>query len=242
MKISVCMAAYNGEVYLREQIESILKQLKVGDELIISDDNSRDNTSKIIREISDPRIKFIMNNGEKGYTKNFENALKESSGDIIFLSDQDDVWVDNKVEVMLKHLEDYDMVVSNAKIVDSQLKVIDDSHFRLYDVKKGFWNNFIKTRYIGACMAFKRDVLVKALPFPKHQKYCAHDYWLTLVSEAFYKVSLEEVPLLLYRRHGKNASSGGEFSKNSLWIKIVVRLYATINLISLYFKKHISIS
>jgi len=238
MKISVCMAAYNGEMYIREQIESILKQLKVNDELIISDDNSSDNTSEIIREIGDPRIKLIMNKGEKGYTKNFENALKESSGDIIFLSDQDDVWVDNKVEIMLKHLENSDMVISNAKIVDSQLQVINDSHFLLHDVKKGFWNNFLKTRYIGACMAFKRSVLEQALPFPKHQKYCAHDYWLTIVSEAYYKVSLEDSPLLLYRRHGKNASSGGHFSNNSLWIKIVVRLYAAINLISLYFRIH----
>lgn len=231
MKISVCMAAYNGEIYIQEQIESILKQLKVDDELIISDDGSSDKTSIIVNEINDPRIKFIINDGEKGYTKNFENALKRSSGDIIFLSDQDDVWVDNKVEVMLKHLEDSDMVVSNAKIVDSQLKVIDDSHFRLYDVKKEFWNNFLKTRYIGACMAFKRNVLEKALPFPKHQKYCAHDYWLTIVSEALYKVSLEEVPLLLYRRHGNNASSGGEISQNPFLFKVFVRFYCLFNLL-----------
>jgi glycosyltransferase involved in cell wall biosynthesis len=225
------MAAYNGEMYIREQIESILKQLKANDELIISDDNSSDKTSDIIREINDPRIKFIINNGEKGYTKNFENALKESSGDIIFLSDQDDVWVDNKVEIMLKHLENADMVVSNAKIVDSQLQVINDSHFLLHNVKKGFWNNFLKTRYIGACMAFKRDVLVKALPFPRHQKYCAHDYWLTIVSEAYYKVSLENSPLLLYRRHGKNASSGGEISHNTFLFKVFVRFYCVFNLL-----------
>ncbi len=124
-------------------------------------------------------------------------------------------------------------IVSNAKIVDSQLKVIDDSHFRLYDVKKGFWNNFMKTRYIGACMAFKRDVLVKALPFPKHQKYCAHDYWLAIVSEAYFKVSIVEVPLLLYRRHGNNASSGGEMSQNSFLFKMKVRFYCLFNLLKL---------
>ena len=231
MKISVCMAAYNGEMYIREQIESILKQLKANDELIISDDNSSDKTSDIIREINDPRIKFIINNGEKGYTKNFENALKKSSGDIIFLSDQDDVWVDNKVEIMLKHLENADMVVSNAKIVDSQLQVINDSHFLLHNVKKGFWNNFLKTRYIGACMAFKRSVLDKALPFPKHQKYCAHDYWLTIVSEAFFRISLVYEPLLLYRRHDNNASSGGEISDSPIYKKVFIRIYSLVNLI-----------
>ena len=237
MKISVCMAAYNGEMYIKEQIGSILKQLKDDDELIISDDNSSDKTSLIVRAIDDPRIKFIINKGEKGYTRNFENALKESSGDIIFLSDQDDVWADNKVEIMLKHLEDADMVVSDAEIVDSQLQVINDSHFLLHNVKKGFWNNFLKTRYIGACMAFKRSVLDKALPFPKHQKYCAHDYWLTIVSEAYHRVSLEHRPLLLYRRHGKNASSGGEISQNNFIFKVFVRCYCLFNLLKLTLRK-----
>ena len=232
MKISVCMATYNGEQFISEQINSILKQLKDEDELIISDDGSSDKTTTIISEIKDPRIKFIVNDGEKGYTRNFENALKFSKGDIIFLSDQDDVWVDNKVEIMLKRLENSDMVVSNATIVDAQLKEISESHFQVYNVKKGFWNNFLKTRYIGACMAFKREVLNRALPFPKHQKYCAHDYWLTIVGEAFYKVTLEETPLLLYRRHGQNASSGGESSKNSLLKKIIVRIYCLLNLLN----------
>ena len=231
MKISVCMATYNGEQFISEQINSILKQLKDEDELIISDDGSSDKTTTIVSEIEDPRIKFIVNDGEKGYTRNFENALKFSKGDIIFLSDQDDVWVDNKVEIMLKRLENSDMVVSNATIVDAQLQEISESHFQVYNVKKGFWNNFLKTRYIGACMAFKREVLNRALPFPKHQKYCAHDYWLTIVSEAYYKVALEEKPLLLYRRHGMNASSGGENSHNSLVKKIRVRIYCMLNLL-----------
>lgn len=233
MKISVCMASYNGEMYIREQIESILKQLKDNDELIISDDNSSDKTRVIIEEINDHRIKVVLNKGEKGYTKNFENALQESSGDVIFLADQDDIWVDNKVEIMLKHLENSDMVVSNAKIVDAQLKVIHDSHFLLHNVKKGFWNNFLKTRYIGACMAFKRNVLTRALPFPKNQKYCAHDYWLAIVSEAYFKVSIEGNPLLLYRRHDKNASTGGEISQNSFLFKVLVRVYCLFNLLKL---------
>lgn len=232
MKVSVCMATYNGEQYISEQIDSILKQLKEEDELIISDDGSSDKTSTIISKISDQRVKFFINDGEKGYTKNFENALKNSTGDVIFLSDQDDVWIDNKVEIMLKSLENSDMVISNATIVDARLNEINESHFLQYNVKKGFWNNFLKTRYIGACMAFKREVLNRALPFPKHQKYCAHDYWLTIVGEAFYKVTLEETPLLLYRRHGQNASSGGESSKNSLLKKIIVRIYCLLNLLN----------
>lgn len=236
MKKSVCMATYNGEKYVAEQIKSILSQLNEQDELVISDDHSTDNTVNIIKAVQDNRIKLTVNECNIGYTKNFERALKNSSGDVIFLSDQDDVWVDKKVEIMLKKLETCDMVISNAMIVDTDLKVINESHFDLYKVKSGFWNNFIKTRYIGACMAFKKEVLYYALPFPKHHQYCAHDYWLTIVGEAFFKVDIIETPLLLYRRHESNASSGGNYSKNRIYKKIIVRAYNIVNLVKVFLK------
>ena len=94
--VSVCMATYNGGKYIKEQIDSILGQLSNNDELIISDDNSTDDTVDIINRISDSRVRLFFNK-QKGYTNNFENALKQVRGDIIFLSDQDDIWMDNKV-------------------------------------------------------------------------------------------------------------------------------------------------
>lgn len=236
MRISVCLASYNGEKYIKEQINSILSQLKQDDELIISDDGSSDKTIAVVNDIVDPRVKLINNLGERGYTRNFENALKEAQGDIIFLSDQDDVWVDHKVETMLKQLESSDMVISNAMIVDEQLNVLNHSHFDLHKVRKGFWNNFLKTRYIGACMAFKRNVLTKALPFPKYQEYCAHDYWLAIIGEAYFKVEIVDKPLLFYRRHDKNASSGGEISRNSFFKKVFIRFYCILNLLGRRFK------
>lgn len=238
MKKSVCMATYNGEKYVAEQIKSILSQLNEQDELVISDDHSTDNTVNIIKAVQDNRIKLTVNECNIGYTKNFERALKNSSGDVIFLSDQDDVWVDKKVEIMLKKLETCDMVISNAMIVDTDLKVINESHFDLYKVKSGFWNNFIKTRYIGACMAFKKEVLYYALPFPRYHQYCAHDYWLTIIGEAFFKVRLEDTPLLLYRRHDGNVLSGGEYSTNSFLKKITVRMYCLANLIFVFLIKN----
>ena len=96
--ISVCIATYNGEKYIKQQLLSILKQIKVNDEIIISDDHSTDKTFNIIKSFNDTRIKFFLNNKGKGYTRNFENALEKAHGDIIFLSDQDDIWIDNKVE------------------------------------------------------------------------------------------------------------------------------------------------
>ena len=97
-KISVCIATYNGERYIREQLDSILSQLSLDDEVIISDDGSKDSTIEIISSYLDSRIKVFKNNGKHGYVGNFENALNHSSGDFIFLSDQDDIWELQKIE------------------------------------------------------------------------------------------------------------------------------------------------
>lgn len=225
MKISVCMATYNGATFIIEQMNSILNELNENDEVIVSDDHSSDNTIDLINSLNDDRIKVVYNEKERGYASNFENAISNSTGDIIFLSDQDDVWVRGKVNLMLKALESADLVVSDAEIVDKDLNCIEKSHFTLFGVKTGFWVNFTKTRYIGACMAFKKHMLKKILPMPEKRKYCAHDYWIAMVGEAYYKVALVDIPLLKYRRHGENASTGGVKSDNSIWHKLAVRGY-----------------
>jgi glycosyltransferase involved in cell wall biosynthesis len=234
--ISVCMATYNGEKYIENQLSSILVQLSEEDEIIISDDNSDDNTIKIIKNFNDKRIKIFINLNEKGYTNNFENALKKSSGDIIFLADQDDIWEINKVSIFLKYLNQYDFVVSDCRVVDENLNILHSSHFKLYNVKQGFLYNLLRPRYIGANMAFNRIVLNKCLPFPGKKKISAHDYWICLVAELYFQIFLIKEPLLLYRRHNSNASSGGEKSKNTLIHKLKVRIYAINNLIRIFFK------
>ena len=234
MKISVCIATYNGEKYIKEQLDSILPQLKIDDEIIISDDNSSDKTIEVVKKIKDKRIKIFINSKGQGYTKNFENALEKSSGEIIFLADQDDIWINNKVEISIKKLEKNDFVVSDCKIVDINLSILHKSHFKLREVKKGFIYNLFLTRYVGACMAFKREVLEKSLPFPSNTKLTAHDYWICLISELYFDVGLIDEPLVLYRRHGENASNGGEQSKNTLFHKLKVRGYTLFNLLKAY--------
>jgi glycosyltransferase involved in cell wall biosynthesis len=225
------MAAYNGEKYIKEQLNSILCQLDINDEVIISDDSSTDNTIGVIKSLSDKRITIYCNNQNRGYSKNFENALVYAKGDIIFTTDQDDVWNRNKVETILFDLESADFVVSNAEIVDGNLLLLHESHFELYNVKEGFLKNFLKTRYIGACMAFKRKVLSKALPFPSNSYLCAYDYWLANIAEFYFQVYLEDTPLIKYRRHENNASTGGLFSKNSIVKKLLIRFYVLKELI-----------
>jgi glycosyltransferase involved in cell wall biosynthesis len=225
------MATYNGEEYLSEQLDSILGQLGRDDELVISDDHSTDRTIKIIEECGDSRIRLVYNGAGRGYTRNFENALKNAKGEIIFISDQDDVWRNDKVEVMKKHLNDYDLVVSDATYVDHRLEVTRGSHFKLLNLRGGFFRQALRPRYIGACMAFRRSVLQRALPFPRNGKYCAYDYWLTLIGECCYRVGLVDQELILYRRHLGNASPAGVKSPNSLLKKVLIRVYPLAELV-----------
>lgn len=236
MKISVCIATFNGEKYIKEQLDSILCQLSENDELIVSDDSSNDKTIELIKSYSDDRIKLYCNTKEKGYTRNFENALEKANGDIIFLSDQDDVWVKTKVKTMLTYLNEYDFVVSDNTIVDENLKPLYKSHFEIYKTQQGFIKNLILPRYVGACMAFKKKVLKKSLPFPSKAKFCAHDYWISLVAELYFKVYKLNEPMILYRRHGSNASTGGKKSNSSLSHKLKVRIYTMTHLLKKMFR------
>jgi len=235
--LSVCIATYNGEKYIKEQLLSILKQLDSSDEVIISDDHSTDNTLEVIKSLDDSRIKFFINNKEKGYTRNFENALKKASGDIIFLSDQDDVWMDDKVKICVEALKSNDFVVHDGKIVDGSLKENNSSIFEFRNVRNGFLVNFLNIKYLGCCMVFKKNVLNKALPFPDNQQLTTHDSWLTLVAEMYFKVSLIDKPLILYRRHGDNTSLGGASGTNSLFKKLEIRFYSLYHLIKIYFRR-----
>jgi glycosyltransferase involved in cell wall biosynthesis len=218
--ISVCLTTFNGEQYIKEQLDSILIQLGDKDEVIISDDGSTDKTLSIITAYKDQRIK-IFKNSFRNLIKNFEFTLKQAKGDFVFLADQDDIWLPNKVKICLEFLISYDIVVSNCKVVNANLEVISDSFFKLNNSKKGFFSNLSKNSYLGCCLAFRKEVLRKAIPFPK--SIPMHDIWLGFVSEVFYKVKFIDEPLLLYRRHGKNESPTAESSPYSLLQKIKFR-------------------
>jgi glycosyltransferase involved in cell wall biosynthesis len=232
--ISVCMATYNGEKYIKDQLLSILKQIGPNDEIIISDDLSKDKTIEIIESLSDSRIKIFFNK-KRGYTHNFQNAIQQASGDCIFLSDQDDIWVDNKFKIMSELLLKYDFVVSDAKIVDNKLESLGSTYFQLRGGgENGFMNNLKKLKYIGCCMAFRKIILKKILPFPNNTELCPHDFWIALISEFYYKTHVIKEPLLLYRRHGENVSS--HISSTSFIFKIQFRIYSFFKVISRFNK------
>lgn len=223
--ISVCMATYNGEKYIREQMNSILEQIGEEDELIISDDLSSDKTVEIIKSYKDKRIKLYIHEDNHGFVRNFENALVHANGDVIFLSDQDDIWMPDKVKVTIAALDNCDFTVSDCITINENEQVISQSRIKDYHIKTGFWRLMIKTRYLGCCMAFRRNVLDAALPFPNNAYLMEHDLWLASVAECYFKTSLIEKPLIKYRRHGGNVSNGGDGKGYSLPVKIYRRFY-----------------
>jgi glycosyltransferase involved in cell wall biosynthesis len=198
--VSVCMATYNGAKYIKAQLDSILKQLDPNDEIVISDDSSDDDTVDIIRSLADARIKLHVGNTFKDPIKNFQNCLQMASGQYIFLSDQDDVWMEGKYIKMRALLHVYDLVISDSIIVDENLKMIKPSFFKYFGSGKGIIKNITRSGYYGSCMAFTSKLLKRALPFPD-TKEIGHDLWIGLVGELTGKVLFYKQPFLLYRRH-----------------------------------------
>jgi glycosyltransferase involved in cell wall biosynthesis len=230
-KVSVCLATYNGEDFIEKQILSILPQLNSDDELIISDDYSNDSTIEKINSINDSRIKVIYNSSEKGYVSNFENALKNAHGEVIFLSDQDDIWFENKVETMMAYLENHHLVISDSNIIDNNGIELYKSFFVIRKIKRSLLGNFIKFSFLGCSFAFRSEVLKELLPFPKNRLLCTHDNWIFLYISTFFSFHIIEEPLFSYRRHSSNTSSGGVNSSTSISFKIRYRVYLILNLL-----------
>ena len=230
--ISVCIATYNGERYIRQQIESIVCQLNVDDEIIVSDDGSTDGTLDIVKGIGDKRIKIIEGPGRKSPILNFECALKASKGDFIFLSDQDDVWKPDKVEICMKWLKTYHCVVSDAEVTDNRLKPLYPSLYDIMQVRQGrIYNTIWKNGYTGCCMAFRRDVLEASLPFPKDIPM--HDIWIGNVAAYKYNVIFIPDRLIHFRRHENTISCNGKGSKFTIWQQMKFRLNIIKNIIRL---------
>lgn len=230
MKISVALAAYKGEQYISEQIDSILSQLGENDELIISDDYPAGKTREIVLgyQSADKRIRYIEGEG-KGVVRNFENALNACSGDIIFLSDQDDVWMPDKVKLVMKEISDgADLVLHDAAVTDSDLNITEPSYFAVHGSNASFFDNMARNCFVGCCMAFRKEVLHESLPFP--EALPMHDWWIALVAiKKKMKVVLLSEPLIKWRRHSATVTG----KKSSLLQKIMWRIRILLPLIKI---------
>lgn len=225
MKISVALAAYKGEHYIAEQLNSILPQLGDDDEIIISDDFPSGKTREAVSVIRDKRIRYIEGQG-KGVVKNFENALIACTGDVIFLCDQDDVWMPDKVEKVLAEIRNgADLVLHDAAVTDGDLNITEPSFFAVRGSNVSFAKNLIKNSFVGCCMAFTRKIMEESLPFP--EELPMHDWWIALIAiKKGYKSVLLNESLIKWRRHGDNVTGG----KTSAVQKIKWRLQMLLSL------------
>ena len=243
MKTSVVMATYNGSRFIYEQLDSIINQTVLPDEIIISDDGSTDSTIELIQSFfeqhSDLPIQFqlVLNDSNNhGVVGNFQNAVDHSSGEYVFFSDQDDIWLPNKIERLVDILDSCDeqVVIHDAQI----LKEADDGSFHKID--KHLLNNYSFNsdglyKFDGpaqACLAFycgcitagmcsciKRDYLLSVSPFSKAS---CHDDWIQFCALADDTLLAVKDILALYRIHDNNTCGIPEFKKKrSLFQRIV---------------------
>ena len=209
--ISVCMATYNGEKFLYEQLKSILSQLDWSDEVIVVDDCSTDKTYEMLSKINDSRLKIFRNNKNEVHIKAFEKSINLSSGDYIFLSDQDDIWIDNRVKLMCGELASKKFVSSNYDLIDKFGKPIKetlDVALLAVDSNKWLRNIYLifrgRSNYFGCAIAFHKSLKTVVMPFPTFVE--SHDIWIATAANLLKSVSHIESSTLLRRIHGANLS------------------------------------
>lgn len=212
-RISVCIAAYNGARFITEQIASILPQLADRDEVIVVDDHSTDDTADLVGGLGDPRIHLVRSDSNQGYVRTFERAITLATGEFIFLSDQDDLWLPGRVAAMVNELTDVELVVSNFASFGGDLTRVQSVRLRAADSTRWLRNIFwiwVGTRpYYGCCMAFRADMRERLLPFPRYLTE-THDQWIGYVANFDKSVSHLEADTVTRRVHDSNASARGD--------------------------------
>lgn len=215
-RISVCMATHNGSRFIQEQLQSIADQLVAGDEIVVVDDASTDNTITRLRQFQEqlksktnaPQLILLEDKINSGVTATFERALRSASGTLLFLSDQDDRWAADKVSKFRKEFRDHpeaDLIASNFQVIDENDLPVASSPLALNrKFSTGFFANLLHNQFQGATLAIRASLLEKILPFPKDVIFL-HDRWIgALASTKAINALYIDEPLLLYRDHGRN--------------------------------------
>lgn len=205
--ISVVMCTYNGEKYVAVQLESILAQTYENIEVVIVDDASNDETPNIIRTYAekDKRIKFLVNETNLGFNRNFEQALKLATAQWLAIADQDDIWMPHKLHTLYESIDENSWLLHsyNAEFMEYDLlqAVTDRSRvkFEGKEVSKLFFNNTIT----GHTILMHKNLLQQTLPFPEHGYY---DWWLGVNAAVYSSVKLKYDALVLHRQHIDNTS------------------------------------
>lgn len=216
LSLSIALASYNGEHYIGEQLESIARQTRLPDELIVSDDASTDATPDIVLEFAGRApfpVRFFRNRERRGSTRNFETAIRACDGDIIFLCDQDDVWYPNKISLIEEHFindPSTGAVFTDADVVDENLCQFGQRLWKIFrfsskeQVRVATGDAFsvlLKHPVVtGATMAFRSSYRGLVLPLADTW----HDAWIALLIGATSCLSPLPMPLIAYRQHNTN--------------------------------------
>ena len=217
--VSVVMAVYNGERFLAPQVESVLSQLRPHDELLIIDDASTDGSPRWLAQLDDARVRIVRQPGNAGVLKSFEAGLGSARHSLVFLCDQDDVWLPGKRDAVVAEFE-HDprvlIVVSDAEVIDAHDHVVAPSFMATRHGFKGrFRHTLVRNRYLGCAMAVRRELIDAALPIPVGVPM--HDMWLGSLGSVLGQVRYIDRPLIRYRRHGGNLSP----SQRQPWLRMV---------------------
>ena len=199
--ISVVLASYNGEKYIKQQLLSLLACLGAHDEIIVSDDDSRDTTRTVVESVKDSRVKLLPKGPRLGYQKNFERAILASKGQIILFSDQDDICLSDRIEISLHLLETVSVVAGDAQVVDANLMQTAQSYFEQREISDfSPLSLFAKPKIIGATMGARREFLEYAMPFPAN---IPHDQWISIIAAIHGQLMVSSKKFIQYRRHEK---------------------------------------
>lgn len=221
MRITILMAAYNGEKYIGAQIESILSQTEKAWRLVIQDDCSTDATYSVVKDYADQypdKIKAVRRKTNSGgAAANFFSMLSYADSAYLMLADDDDIWLPDKIEKTLAAMRtaeqnaDHDtpvLVHTDLKVVDSTLNPIADSLFRRQNLNfsKSSLNHMLSQNIVTGCTVMVNKQLAalaaKGNP-PEHA--VMHDWWLALIAAAFGIIRFVNTPTVLYRQHTENS-------------------------------------
>ncbi|MBR2743798.1 MAG: glycosyltransferase family 2 protein [Clostridia bacterium] len=238
--IDIVMATYNGEKYIRKQLDSILNQTYTNFRLLISDDASTDDTVNIIQEYQekDMRIKLFIQPSNVGVKKNFEFLLRKVESNLYALADQDDIWLPEKLEkCVIKMQEDNsDLVFSDLKLINEDDNIISGSFWNTKKFDKKIkkdkrYNGLLLNNYITGCTILsKKTFLNNILPIPDESKYMLHDYWIAVVVSQNGIISKIEEPLVMYRQHAENQVGCKTVSKNFNSMKDIRSLFIDVKI------------
>lgn len=235
--VSIAMATYNGDKYLREQLASLAAQTRLPDELVITDDGSTDRTTEIATKFANTapfKVTILRNKENLGYARNFERAVKHCSGQIIFLCDQDDIWLGQKIETIVELFNANSQImaiVHDASIINGLGVQVGRSKFSAMR-KQGV----LRRNYLAGCLsAHRREWSELALPLPRDLEDLpitlhGHDTWINGLAHTCDVVLIVDKVLMKYRRHDKNHSAGAQISQVSLRSKLFTRTSGNLTL------------